>query len=186
MINENKSVNVNTIGVDDGVNMILHIREIDGESHIDYKTYFSTSSNNNTIFEIQLNDLKNMKNMTAYDFQILFEDASFSISSISNQFIVDRNPPLLNKIETSWGETLNYNDSIVDGMIEVTTQNLEDGQNVNISINGFDGLNGVVQNNNASINVPKSVYSMFSNSNTYAIYAQFEDKAGNSYVQPRL
>lgn len=184
LINENKTVNVNTIGVDDGVSMILHIRERDGESYIDYKTYTSTTNNNNTIFEIQQNDLKNMKNMTAYDFQILFEDASISISSISNQFIVDRNPPLLNKIETSWGEILNYNDSIVDGLIEVTTQNLENGQNVNISINGFNGLNGVVQNNIATINVQKSIYSMFSNSNTYAIYAQFEDKAGNTYVRP--
>lgn len=182
-IDNNKIVNVNTIGVDDGVAMILHIRERDGET-MDYKTYTSTTNNNNTIFEIPQNDLKNMKNITKYDFLIIFEDANISISNVSNEFIVDRNPPLLINIETSWGEILSYNDSILDGTIQVTTQNLESGQNINIDINGLYQVSSTVQDNNAEFNVSKSIYSSLSNSNTYAIYASFEDKAGNKYVRP--
>ena len=124
-----------------------------------------------------------MKNNEKYDIFLYFIGINVPIKTIRNEFTIDSEPPSLNDIIFSWGNVLNYEDSIVTGNILVKTNNLEESQPVSVNFNGII-LTGTSNNNTTIIYTPYTLYNILQQNVTYSVTASFKDKAQNEYVQP--
>ena len=100
----------------------------------------------------------------------------------SSSFTVDTSAPTINAITTrafSWGSSLNATEDNSDGTVTVTTANVEDGQNVTITLNSAT-YTGAVSSNSASVTISAAGLQALSDGDTYTITDHLSHTTGNA------
>ena len=98
----------------------------------------------------------------------------------SDSFSVDITPPSINSITTnhlSWGSVLNAANANLDGTVDISTSDVEDGQDVSVTLNGVT-YTGSSTSNSATIPIPSSDLQSLADGNSY-INSRCRDAAGN-------
>lgn len=176
---EDGSVTVNTTGVEDNNPINLSIRNVSNNNEVVYE-YLNIMYNNTTTFNIPNEKLASLNNGDEFDLFVSIENAKRNVELSSNLFLVDSTVPNLLSVEISWGNVLQYLESIEDGYVNIETENIEDDQPVNVIINN-QTFSSTSLNNQSSILVPSSFLTSLQEGETYSLTFVFKDKAGNDY-----
>jgi hypothetical protein len=91
---------------------------------------------------------------------------------------IDTVAPTINSVTSSWGVTLEYAESFIDGTITVATSGVEDGESASVSMNG-KSYTGTVTNNIATITVPAADLVGLTNKANTSMTSTALDQAGN-------
>ena len=104
--------------------------------------------------------------------------------SLSNNsdIVVDGVRPVLEAVSADWGSVLNATEDDNDGVVTVTTDGVEDGQDVTLVLNGQNYI-GTVTNNSATLTIPAADLAMLTDGISYSLNVDISDMAGNAAEQ---
>ena len=107
------------------------------------------------------------------------------LSVTSSTYAIDTKAPTINAVGTSsfsWGAVLNSLERTIDQTVSVTTNDVENGQIVTITLNGVD-YTGSITDNASSVTITTAGLQALTNGQTYTLTANVSDSAGNAATQ---
>ena len=175
------TVSVTTNNVEDG--QIVTVRLYEYISWTNVESYTGTVTSNSASVTIPYADLQSLANGGTYIFTADVSRVSGNAADkvTSSSFTVDFTSPTINAITTadfSWGAYLNNTEKAYDGTVSVTTTNVENGQNVTVTLNS-KSYTEAVTSNSAVVTIPTLDLSALTNG-SYTLTAEVSRVSGNT------
>ena len=108
-----------------------------------------------------------------------------AVEKVRTVVVVDVTPPSIDAIATSafsWEDKLNATESNSSGTVSVTTERVEDGQILRLTLNGSNYTN-TISSNSTTITIPASALQALTDGQSYTVTANVSDAAGNAAIQ---
>ncbi len=175
-------VTVTTTGMSDGDVVSVSFNAQNGGTTF-LQTFTGTVKNNQAVVAVDLANMRLSPTDSSYQVLVVAKDKAGNESAQWNtsSFTVDWLAPVVNSVTSSWGSTLNKDESLVDQTVTITTSGVEDGVLVQLSLDG-EFFTAAVLDNQAVVSVPSSALSSLSNKQVYPLAVTVTDRAGNSTV----